>query len=134
MLSPQDQAAQFVDNWVQSASGSLAACPVRQVLDKVGEKWSVLLVMTLASGPRRFNKLRREVPDISQKMLTQTLRDLQRMGLVARQVFDTNPPAVEYRLTPLGQSMIVPLGLLIRWAGDHYGEIDAARLAFDRGA
>jgi DNA-binding HxlR family transcriptional regulator len=106
-------------------------CPVRGVLDKMGDKWSMLLVMTLAGGPRRFNQLRREVPDISQKMLTQTLRELQRDGMVARRVFDTKPPSVEYRLTPLGRSIIVPFGHLIRWANRNHASIDEARLAFD---
>jgi len=104
------------------------------VLDKISDKWSMLLVMTLASGPRRFNALRREVPDISQKMLTQTLRELQRDGMVGRQVFDTKPPSVEYRLTPLGESIIVPLGHLIEWAGENHGRISAARVEFDGAA
>lgn len=134
MLGPNDQAAEFVERWNAAPSDTTDGCPVRQVLDKVGEKWSVLLVMTLASGPHRFNELRRQVPDISQKMLTQTLRDLQRFGLVSRTVFDTNPPSVEYRLTELGQSMIVPLGHLIRWASQNYGQIAAAREKFDQAA
>ena len=104
---------------------------MRGVLDKISDKWSMLLVMTLASGPQRFNQLRRELPDISQKMLTQTLRSLQRDGMVARQVFDTKPPSVEYRLTPLGQSIIVPFGHLIEWAGENHKRIDQARLSFD---
>ena len=130
-MDAPDQAAEFVARWNAAPTGNPGACPVRQVLDKVGEKWSVLLVMTLASGPRRFNELRRQIPDISQKMLTQTLRDLQRFGLVSRIVFDTNPPSVEYRLTPMGQSMIVPLGHLIGWASDNHDEIAAARTRFD---
>jgi DNA-binding HxlR family transcriptional regulator len=133
MLAMQDEAALFVSRWNESA-GKEGDCPVRLILDKVGEKWSMLLVMTLASGPRRFNQLRREVPDISQKMLTQTLRNLQRDGLVRREVFDTNPPSVEYRLSPLGQSIIVPLGHLIGWASANQGEIDAARRSFDSAA
>jgi DNA-binding HxlR family transcriptional regulator len=107
---------------------------VRGVLDRISDKWSMLLVMTLADGPKRFNQLRREVPDISQKMLTQTLRDLQRDGMVARQVFDTKPPSVEYRLTPMGSSIIVPLGFLIQWANENHPQIDAARVEFDAAA
>jgi len=102
MQQDQDIASIYVERW-NAAADLPGPCPVRDVLDKIGDKWSMLLVMTLASGPKRFNQLHREVPDISQKMLTQTLRDLQRDGLVARQVFDTKPPSVEYRLTPLGQ-------------------------------
>jgi DNA-binding HxlR family transcriptional regulator len=93
----------------------------------------MLLVMTLASGPKRFNQLRRDVPDISQKMLTQTLRDLQRDGMVARRVFDTKPPSVEYRLTPLGASIIVPFGHLISWASENHRHIGQARVEFDGG-
>src|SRR6478672_7291820 len=105
----------YIERW--SAAADLSGpCPVRDVLDKIGDKWSMLLVMTLACGPKRFNELHREVPDISQKMLTQTLRDLQRDGLVSRHVFDTKPPSVEYRLTDLGHSLIVPFGQLIEWA------------------
>jgi DNA-binding HxlR family transcriptional regulator len=104
---------------------------VRGVLDKISDKWSMLLVMTLASGPKRFNQIRREVPDISQKMLTQTLRDLQRDGMVSRQVFDTKPPSVEYRLTPLGASIIVPFGHLISWASDNHSHIAQARVEFE---
>ncbi|KKB10350.1 hypothetical protein VE26_07560 [Devosia chinhatensis] len=122
----------YVERWNEAASaGGTGACPVRHVLDKIGDKWSMLLVMTLASGAKRFNQLHREMPDISQKMLTQTLRDLQRDGLVARKVFDTKPPSVEYRLTPLGQSLIVPFGHLIEWANQSMPRINAARSHFD---
>ncbi|KRB01612.1 hypothetical protein ASD83_02425 [Devosia sp. Root685] len=125
-------AAVYVERWNAAAgAGPDEPCPVRNVLDKIGDKWSMLLVMTLAGGPRRFNELHREVPDISQKMLTQTLRDLQRDGLVGRQVFDTKPPSVEYRLTPLGHSLIVPFGQLIEWANRSFDKIDAARVAYD---
>ena len=131
MLAPLDQAAEVVQRWNDHVGNPQGDCPVRGVLDKISDKWSMLLVMTLASGPRRFNQLRREVPDISQKMLTQTLRDLQRDGMVARQVFDTKPPSVEYRLTGLGQSLIVPFGHLIEWANESIPRINAARRSFD---
>lgn len=103
------------------------ACPVRGVLDRIGDKWSVLIVLTLAAAPHRFGALRRAVPDISQRMLTQTLRDLERDGLLSRTVFPTKPPSVEYALTPLGESLLVPLQALVRWADDHHAEILAAR-------
>ncbi|MBU1304014.1 MAG: helix-turn-helix transcriptional regulator [Alphaproteobacteria bacterium] len=131
MLDLDSQAANTVAQWNASISQPTGACPVRTVLDKVSDKWSMLLVMTLANGPMRFNQLRREIADISQKMLTQTLRDLQRDGLVARQVFDTKPPSVEYRLTDLGESIIVPFGHMIAWAGQNHPRIDQARQAFD---
>jgi DNA-binding HxlR family transcriptional regulator len=133
MLDGQDLAAVYVAKWSNAVSRKLEGpCPVRDVLDKIGDKWSMLLVMTLAGGPKRFNELHREVPDISQKMLTQTLRDLQRDGFVSRRVFDTKPPAVEYSLTPLGQSLIVPFGHLIEWANQSISSIQTARTVFDR--
>ena len=134
MLAPLDQAAEVVQRWNDNVGNPQGDCPVRGVLDKISDKWSMLLVMTLASGPRRFNQLRREVPDISQKMLTQTLRDLQRDGRVSRKVFDTKPPSVEYRLTDLGQSIIVPFGHLIVWASQNHPRIDEARAEFDEAA
>jgi DNA-binding HxlR family transcriptional regulator len=111
-----------------------AKCPIRDVLDQIGDKWSTLLLITLALRPHRFGELRRAVPDISQRMLTQTLRDLQRDGLVSRHVHPTVPPSVEYRLTPLGLSLIEPLSHLIRWADTHHAAIRAARSAFEREA
>src|SRR5437588_117214 len=92
----------------------LSGCPTRNVLDRIGDKWSILIVMTLAERKRRFGELRREIPDISQRMLTQTLRDLQRDGLISRHVFPTNPPSVEYRLTDLGTSLLAPMAALVR--------------------
>jgi DNA-binding HxlR family transcriptional regulator len=106
-------------------------CPVRGVLDRIGDKWSFLIVSMLAQKPHRFGQLRRAVPDISQRMLTQTLRDLQRDGLVDREVFPTNPPSVEYRLTRLGQSLLQPMDALIGWADKNHGKIKSARAAFD---
>jgi DNA-binding HxlR family transcriptional regulator len=135
MQQGSDIAGEFVERWNAAAQFSgTGTCPVRDVLDKIGDKWSMLMVMTLASGPKRFNQLHRDIPDISQKMLTQTLRDLQRDGFVARQVFDTKPPSVEYRLTPLGQSLIVPFGYLIEWANKSIPEIVEARVSFDTAA
>lgn len=133
MLSTLEEAGLYVAKWAeQSSSGSLGDCPVRGVLDRISDKWSMLLVMTLAERPKRFNQIRREVPDISQKMLTQTLRDLQRDGMVARRVYDTKPPAVEYRLTPMGESIIAPFGHLIAWASENHKRIDVARVTFDQ--
>lgn len=107
-------------------------CPVRDVLDHMGDKWSTLILITLGGRPHRFGELRRAVPDISQRMLTQSLRDLQRDGLISRRVFATTPPSVEYALTPLGSSLLVPLSTLIQWADDHHEAIRAARRAFAR--
>ena len=135
MLNALEEAGIYIAKWAeQSSGGSLMDCPVRGVLDRISDKWSMLLVMTLADGPRRFNQIRRDVPDISQKMLTQTLRDLQRDGLVARRVYDTKPPSVEYRLTSMGESIIVPFGHLIEWANENHKQISAARVEFDNAA
>ncbi len=119
----------------QDISGqNLGDCPVRQVLDQIGDKWSTLMLIALSEKPYRFGELRRLIPDISQRMLTQTLRDLQRNGLVSRTVFPTQPPSVEYRMTPLGTSLMEPLGVLVGWAETHYGRVISAREHFDRKA
>jgi DNA-binding HxlR family transcriptional regulator len=119
----------------QNISGpNLGDCPIRQVLDQIGDKWSTLMLLALAEKPYRFGELRRLIPDISQRMLTQTLRDLQRNGLITRTVFPTQPPSVEYGLTALGQSLLEPIGALVRWAETHYGRIISARGHFDRKA
>jgi DNA-binding HxlR family transcriptional regulator len=102
-------------------------CPVRDVLDRIGGKWTTLIVMILATRPHRFGELRRAVPDISQRMLTQTLRELQHDGLISRHVFPTLPPSVEYRMTSLGQSLIRPLLGLVRWSVDNHQKIRLAR-------
>jgi DNA-binding HxlR family transcriptional regulator len=111
-----------------------ATCPVRDVLDRIGDAWSVLVIMTLKDGPRRFNALRREIGDISQRMLAVTLRHLERDGLVTRRVFPTNPPQVEYELTPLGRSLTAPIEALTDWASRRHGEVRAARRAYDAAA
>jgi DNA-binding HxlR family transcriptional regulator len=109
-------------------------CPIRNVLDRIGDKWSLLIVHTLAEKPYRFGELRRAIPDISQRMLTQTLRDLQRDGLIERRVFATVPPSVEYRLTAMGKSLLKPMQGLVDWAGKFQDRIDAARGDFDKTA
>ncbi len=113
-------------------SAEPAHCPVRDVLDRLGDKWSILLIMTLATRPQRFSELHRAIRDISKRMLTQTLRDLERDGLITRHVFPTKPPSVEYRLAPLGQSLLEPMANLIDWADRCYVYIHAARASFDR--
>ncbi|MFB2550819.1 winged helix-turn-helix transcriptional regulator [Ensifer soli] len=113
---------------------SLADCPVRDVLDNIGGKWNTLIVLMLAEGPLRFSALRRRLPDISQRMLTQTLRDLQRDGYLSRTVFPTKPPSVEYRLTEMGRSFEALLKGLVRWSVEHHAAIRAARASFDQDA
>lgn len=109
-------------------------CPVRNVLDQLADKWSVLIVTTLAERPYRFGELKREISDISQRMLTQTLRDLQADGLIEREVFPTTPPSVEYRLSPMGRSFLVPLSALVDWAFTHHPAIREARAEFANAA
>jgi DNA-binding HxlR family transcriptional regulator len=107
-------------------------CPVRDVLDRIGDKWSILMIATLATRPQRFSELHRAIRDISKRMLTQTLRDLERDGLITRHVFPTKPPSVEYRLSPLGQSLLDPMASLVDWADRRYSDIHDARARFDR--
>lgn len=108
-----------------------ATCPVRQVLDGVSDKWSILVMAALHLTPRRFSELRRDIPDVSQKVLTQTLRKLERDGLVERIVTPTAPPRVDYSLRPLGQSLFVRFSHLATWAIENRAAIDAARSSFD---
>ncbi len=106
-------------------------CPVRDVLDHLSGKWSTLLLLALADGPRRFGVLRRAVPQISKRMLTQTLRDLERDGFLTRHVFQTKLPSVEYRLSPLGESFLGPLRTLLDWVEREHGRIRRARTHYD---
>jgi DNA-binding HxlR family transcriptional regulator len=105
--------------------------PVAEILARVGDKWSVLIVRRLGEGPRRFNELRRLIDGISQRMLTLTLRSLERDGLVTRTVFATIPPRVDYALTPLGRSLLQPVRALAQWAQTNQARIAQARRQFD---
>ncbi|ESR27358.1 winged helix-turn-helix transcriptional regulator [Lutibaculum baratangense] len=104
---------------------------VGEILQRIGDKWTVLVVVTLGSGPMRFNELRRAIGSISQRMLTLTLRGLERDGLVTRTVFPTVPPRVDYELTELGRDLLGPVAALGDWARRHGERIDAARRDFD---
>lgn len=110
----------------------LANCPVRNVLDHIASKWTTLVLLELENGPKRFNVLGRALPDISKRMLTQSLRALERDGLVSREVFPTKPPSVEYTLTPLGFSLLEPIIQLIVWAKDSMPAIEKARAHYDK--
>lgn len=107
------------------------ACPTRQVLARIGDKWSLLVICALHPGTRRFSDLRRQVGGVTQKMLTQTLRGLERDGLVTRQAFPTVPVTVEYTLTPLGGSLAHAVDGLRTWAYAHIDHIETARAEFD---
>ena len=104
---------------------------VNDILARVGDKWSVRVVMALTEESRRFNELRREIPGISQRMLTRTLRGLERDGLVSRAVTPTVPPRVDYALTALGKSLRNPVAQLGNWAIANIGKVEAARAVFD---
>jgi DNA-binding HxlR family transcriptional regulator len=106
---------------------------VGTVLARIGDKWSILVVMTLTDGPRRFNELKRTIGGISQRMLTFTLRGLERDGLVSRTVYPTIPPRVDYELTALGRSLQGPVQALGAWAFSNLDTIQAARTRFDGG-
>lgn len=106
----------------------------REILNRVGDKWSVLVVVLLGDGVRRFNEMRRAIDGISQRMLTVTLRGLERDGLVKRTVYPTNPPQVDYGLTPLGRTLLEPVTVLAIWAQAHRAEVHRARSAFERKA
>ena len=108
-----------------------ATCPTRTVLDTIADRWATLIIDLLATGPRRFGALQRAIGGISQKMLTQTLRTLERDGLVRRTVYPTTPPSVEYALTPLGETLTGPIAALREWAERNIDDVLAARAAFD---
>jgi len=103
---------------------------IGSILSHVGDKWSILVVMLLGAGPRRFNDIKRSLDGISQRMLTLTLRGLERDGMVTRTIFPTIPPRVEYALTPLGASSRKPIEVLVEWVVTHLPEIEAARASF----
>jgi DNA-binding HxlR family transcriptional regulator len=104
---------------------------VSEVLARIGDKWTVLVVSTLGDGPKRFNELRRALGSISQRMLTLTLKGLERDGLVTRTVFPTIPPRVDYELTKLGHSLLAPVSALGLWARQNQATIQNARRRFD---
>lgn len=107
-------------------------CSIRLVLDRIADKWTVMVMHLLLDGrAHRFNELRRSIEGISQKMLTQTLRDLERDGLVARTVYPEIPPRVEYVLTSLGQTLCGPIHALGDWAEQHHAEVERAQATFD---
>jgi DNA-binding HxlR family transcriptional regulator len=106
-------------------------CPTRKALDLIADKWTTLVIYLLADGTARYSELHRSIDGISQKMLTQTLRDLERNGLVHRKVYPEVPPRTEYTLTSLGQTLIQPLSSLCTWAEKHMSELEKAHQRFD---
>ncbi|MDR3691391.1 MAG: helix-turn-helix domain-containing protein [Fimbriimonas sp.] len=106
-------------------------CPSRKILDQIFDKWSLLILAILVKGPRRFNSLRRCLDGVTQKALTQTLRRLERNGLVSRTVLPTSPVCVEYALTRLGETLQAPFAALYAWTIDNMDEIQTAQRTFD---
>lgn len=108
-----------------------ADCPTRQLLDRIGDRWTVLVIGALADGPLRYTGLAKRIEGVSQKMLTQTLRALERDGLVVRTVLPVIPPHVEYELSPLGSDLLATVSVLERWAITHIDDVESARQSFD---
>ena len=108
--------------------------PIREILDRVGDKWSLYIIATLNDGPMRFTEIKRRVNGISQRMLTLTLRSLERDGLLTRKAYKSVPLRVDYQLTPLGASLLQPISELLSWALESRKRIEKARVAYDRTA
>lgn len=113
------------------ATGETQACELRDLLDRLGDKWSLLVVELLGHGTLRFTELRRQIDGVSQRMLTRTLRQLERDGMVTRTVHPVVPPRVDYELTPLGRSLLAAVEPLVAWTRDHRGRIAEARADYD---
>lgn len=132
--SPLDELARQFSEWAEQGV-DYDACPVRNVLDRIGDRWTMLIMLTLTGGPMRFSAIQRSLPDISKRMLTQSLRLLERDGFITRRVYPTKPPSVEYRLTPeLGESIMIPLADLVAWAETNHSAVLAARDRYDKGS
>jgi DNA-binding HxlR family transcriptional regulator len=115
-----------------SEKHKVAGCRAREVLDRVGDKWSMYVIALLGQGTKRFSELRREIDAITPRMLTVTLRTLERDGLITRTVYPVIPPKVEYALTSMGETLLKTVTALVEWAATHLSEIDAARERYDR--
>ena len=109
----------------------MSGCRIREILERVGDKWSLQVIFHLGGGPQRFTSLKRSIDGVSQRMLTVTLRGLERDGIVSRTMYPVIPPRVEYALTPLGATLLDAVGALVSWADAHLAEVDAARAAYD---
>jgi DNA-binding HxlR family transcriptional regulator len=114
-----------------SYGAASASCRVRSALDRIGDKWAIYVVDRLGQGPRRFSELRRGIDGITARMLTVTLRGLERDGILTRTVHAAVPPRVDYELTPLGKSLLDTIGQLVAWADAHIDEIEAAQDDYD---
>lgn len=116
------------DAMPEKTDGPGAGCPIRGVLDRIGDQWSLLTLEALESEKKRFNELLREIGDISKQMLSKTLRHLEQDGYIRRTVYPEVPPRVEYELTELGRSFLIPMKALVGWAEQNHPEIIRSRL------
>jgi DNA-binding HxlR family transcriptional regulator len=131
MKTAQERTATSLGHTIVSDTESNDCRAVSGILSRIGDKWSVLIISRLGEGPRRFNEIKRMIGGISQRMLTLTLRNLERDGLVTRTVTPTVPPRVDYELTDLGRDLLIPIQGLAAWAIQHTPCIQAARARFD---
>jgi DNA-binding HxlR family transcriptional regulator len=131
---PTRTAAQRREEAAREYDAFLANCPARQLLDRISDKWVTLIITALADGPQRYSDLSRRIAGVSQKMLTQTLRSLERDGLLSRSVTPSVPVRVDYELTPLGQSLLPLIASIKGWAESHMPEVAAARSQYDGSA
>lgn len=120
-----------LDNSLRLGDPYAANCPTRQVLDRIGDKWTTLIIGLLSDSPKRFSELQRSIHGISHKMLTQTLRHLERDGLITRTVYAEVPPRVEYELTDLGRTLCEPILAIVRWSETYIDRVSAAQQAYD---
>jgi DNA-binding HxlR family transcriptional regulator len=120
-----------IDTAGSAPEAASSACRLRAVLGRIGDKWAIYIVDRLGEGPRRFSELHRGIDGITARMLTVTLRGLERDGIVTRTVHATVPPRVDYELTLLGRTLLATIGQLVAWVDEHIGEIEAARADYD---
>jgi DNA-binding HxlR family transcriptional regulator len=128
---PADRAGAALRAGFAVPGPSAAKCRIREILGRIGDKWSLFVIFRLGDGPQRFTTLKRAVDGISQRMLTVTLRGLERDGIVSRTMYPVMPPRVDYALTPLGHTLLDAVGALMAWVDEHLPEVDAARDAYD---
>jgi DNA-binding HxlR family transcriptional regulator len=131
---PTRDAAQLRQNPAPAYDAYLSTCPARQLVDRISDKWVTLVLPALADGPQRYSDLSRRITGVSQKMLTQTLRSLERDGLLTRHVTPSVPVRVDYELTPLGLSLMPLIRSIKDWAETHMDEVSAARSDYDSAA
>ena len=128
---PADRAGAALSAGLAVPGPSAAKCRIREILGRIGDKWSLFVIFRLGDGPQRFTTLKRAVDGISQRMLTVTLRGLERDGIVSRTMYPVMPPRVDYALTPLGRTLLDAVGALMAWVDEHLPEVDAARDVYD---